>query len=285
MDYVDYREKLGIGFNEKEKQKVFINRIQVFLKAHGTSSFNEKQERAFCYAIAEQCSLDNNPLFEINFDREDPTGYQRVWLYLKKKTDCFPDFLAALMIFANGYCGGKANSHKVIKTIKNAMDDSHLHYEVYNDKDGVFLFPHGVKEMDHALVSEPLEWLSGYPDARTAFVKALREYADQTEDNASNIADKFRKALETFMQEFFDTEKSLENCKAPYGSYLKKQGVPAEIAGNLETLLQAYTNYINNYAKHKDKTQSNVLEYLLYQTGNIIRLLITLKNGEEKNAD
>ena len=160
------------------------------------------------------------------------------------------------------------------------MDDSHLPYEVYNDEDGVFLFPRGAKEMDDPLVSAPLEWLSAYPDARAAFVKALREYSDQTEDNASDIADKFRKALETFMQEFFDTGKSLENCKALYGSYLKKQGVPSEVAGNLETLLQAYTNFMNSYAKHKDRTQVNVLEYLLYQTGNIIRLLIMLRKNE-----
>ena len=34
------------------------------------------------------------------------------------------------------------------------------------------------------------------------------------------------------------------------------------------------------YAKHHDKTELNVLEYLMYQTGNIIRLLITLKQAE-----
>ena len=34
---------------------------------------------------------------------------------------------------------------------------------------------------------------------------------------------------------------------------------------------------MNNYAKHHDKTSINVLEYIMYQTGNIIRLLITLK--------
>lgn len=37
---------------------------------------------------------------------------------------------------------------------------------------------------------------------------------------------------------------------------------------------------MNGYAKHHDKTELNVLEYLMYQTGNIIRLLITLKQAE-----
>ena len=47
-------------------------------------------------------------------------------------------------------------------------------------------------------------------------------------------------------------------------------------------LLQAYTSFMNNYAKHRDATSNRLLEYLMYQTGNIIRLLITLKQGEDK---
>ena len=37
---------------------------------------------------------------------------------------------------------------------------------------------------------------------------------------------------------------------------------------------------MNGYATHHDKTELNVLECLMYQTGNIIRLLITLKQAE-----
>ena len=94
----------------------------------------------------------------------------------------------------------------------------------------------------------------------------------------------FRKALETFFQEFFNCSKSLENFKADYGNYLKQNGIPKEIAGNFEALLQAYTKFINNYAKHHDKTGKNVLEYLMYQTGNTMRLLLTLKQ-EDNTAE
>lgn len=71
----------------------------------------------------------------------------------------------------------------------------------------------GAKELDDALVSKPLEWLASYTKARTAWVKALKGYSEQTDENASEIADKFRKALEAFFQEFFNSEKSLENYK------------------------------------------------------------------------
>ena len=58
--------------------------------------------------------------------------------------------------------------------------------------------------------------------------------------------------------------KALESNKSIYGNYLSKAGVPKEIASNFETLLQTYCNFMNGYAKHHDKTELNVLEYLMY---------------------
>ena len=113
----------------------------------------------------------------------------------------------------------------------------------------------------------------------------MKDYANLTDDNASDVADKFRKALERFLQEFFGKTKSLENLKSEYGAYLKARGVPSEISNNFETLQKSYTDFMNNYAKHHNKTSRNVLEYIMYQTGNIIRLLITLKQEENNDVD
>lgn len=107
------------------------------------------------------------------------------------------------------------------------------------------------------------------------------EYSNKSEYNISNIADEFRKALESFFQEFFNSKKSLENYKSEYGKYLKDHGVPKEISNNFYIILNLYNTFINNYAKHHDRTSKNVLEYIMYQTGNIIRLLIIVKR--EKN--
>lgn len=76
------------------------------------------------------------------------------------------------------------------------------------------------------------------------------------------------------------SQNGVHHFKSIYGNYLFKAGIPKEIASNFETLLQTYCNFMNSYAKHHDKTELNVLEYLMYQTGNIIRLLITLKQAE-----
>ena len=107
----------------------------------------------------------------------------------------------------------------------------------------------------------------------------MRDYSEK-KDDPSQVADGFRKALESFFQEIFGFDKSLENLLSEYGSFLKKRGIPSEISDDFRKLLDAYTHFNNNYAKHHDKATSNVLEYIMYATGNIMRLVITLKNSE-----
>ena len=48
MDYVDYRLRLGLGFSDKDKQNLFISRIQIFLQAQRDIPFNTQQETEFC---------------------------------------------------------------------------------------------------------------------------------------------------------------------------------------------------------------------------------------------
>ncbi|MCK9170003.1 MAG: hypothetical protein M0P01_06270 [Treponema sp.] len=282
MDYIDYREKLGLVFSDKEKQNIFISRIQVYLRSHSNIQFTEKEEQKFCYNIGVNCLLAYES-FSLNL--EGPTGFQRVWLYLEQKKGNFTDFFASLVVFYNTYEGREDDRKDLFSHITNALKDSHIQYDLLKDNDDVFIFQKGAKEMDAALVSQPLEWLQTYSSAHAAFVEALKEYSDANKKNASNIADRFRKALETFFQEFFCSSKSLENYKSDYGKYLKDRGVPPEISNNFESLLISYTTYMNNHAKHHDDTETEVLEYIMYQTGNIIRLLITLKNKESTNAD
>ena len=123
-------------------------------------------------------------------------------------------------------------------------------------------------------MSDNLLWLKKYPETEKAWGDALRAYSNGADP--SDVADKFRRTLERFFQNFFESDKALEQLKPDYGRYLRTHNIPGEIAGNLETVIQQYFNFMNNYAKHHDRTANEVLEYIMYQTGNIIRLLIKL---------
>lgn len=274
MRWIDYREKLNIGFSDNEKKKMLANNIASFIENGGVSlDYTVDDYYEFCLTTG---ILYSEP-------RPETEGLYRLFA----KTDLsIPQIISYYIAFVNTQTyATRPYKKNLIDILGDFLNDLNIQYEVFEDSDGYFVFPKGASELDSALVSQPLEWLKAYPSAHTAWIKAIREYANASDGNASDIADKFRKALETFFQEFFSGNKSLENFKAEYGKYLKKQGIPKEISGNFETLLQSYTQFINNYAKHRDATSDKVLEYIMYQTGNIIRLLITLKQEETTDAD
>lgn len=275
MDFIDYRKRLGIGLDDRDLANSFFNRIfNVLDDLDGMySQFSIVEYFEFCRKTGHT--------MQHNISRSAIWGIIVKILHNNSRT--IKEFLSYYMFFVNCQEDNEYKSWTKVQfknLVCNCLDESHIAYDVLEENGAYFIFPKGAEELDDALVSEPLLWLKEYPNSHKAFVKSLKEYANADENNASDVADLFRKALETFFQEFFNTSKTLENLKSEYGTYMKSNGVPPEISNNLETLQLSYTNFINGYAKHYDKTSKNVLEYIMYQTGNIIRLLITLRKGE-----
>lgn len=271
MTWLDYREKLGLGFCDEGKVGFVITNLISYVKV----AFSHIGAQKFINYMLDTSSPILQKELAMNLEMMDEDRSDTVVNLLLAHQDTLEDFLSYFIPLINRCDKKSRNDHK--KFLETMLQMAHIPYEIFEDKDGYFIFPKGAKEFDDALVSQPLEWLKQYPESEKALIKALKSYADATEANASDVADLFRKTLEAFFREFFKGNKSLENYKKDYGDYLKGQGIPAEVSNNLETLLQAYTNFINNYAKHRDATSDKVLEYLMYQTGNIIRLLITLE--------
>ena len=288
MDFLDYREKLGIGYCDADKFKYFLQKMFNVLDeiAGCGSSGCVTGDEYFLFCNVTGSYYD----YTLSAEYCMAERFEKCMAILDRHRNNMEDFLAYYVAFANSVEVTKplkqnwAREH-FINLLTNMLTESHIQFDLLENNGEYFVFPKGVPEFDDALVSQPLEWLKKYPSARIAWIKALKEYTNATDENASDIADKFRKALESFFQEFFGGSRSLENYKSDYGKCLKEQGIPKEISGNFEALLQSYTQFMNNYAKHRDATSDKVLEYIMYQTGNIIRLLITLKQEEQSHAD
>lgn len=285
MDWLDYREKLGIGFCDSSKfcyfKTILFNYLRGMMEAPNYVQLSSVE-------YADFCNLTGN---EIDYDLFRFDGLSQRFFYCVKVIDthasCMKKLLSYYVALINSVSqeSSRINRELLVNVLSVSLNKSHIPYDIHTYNGEYYAFPKGIAEFDDALVSEPLEWLKYYSEAEKAWSKALREYADKDKEKSSDVADLFRKALEAFFQEFFAGRKSLENYKSDYGSYLKAHGVPSSIANNFEALLQAYTNFMNDCAKHRDATSDKVLEYLMYQTGNIMRLLITLKQGEQQDAD
>lgn len=86
-----------------------------------------------------------------------------------------------------------------------------------------------------------------------------------------------RLALELFIKQYFNNEKSLENQKELLGKYLKEQDVAKEIRDMFSTLFLFYTRYNNENVKHADNCIELESEYIIYLTGTFIRFLIKVR--------
>ena len=247
MNWIDYREKLGIGFNDAKKLDAFRNNISALFD--GLKDYLASQRLGVAPSFRPYFIMVGETPYYSRYDDVDSVSYS-----IRTESDLF-SMISKCVALVNAL----NHSHETVyaDAMKDAvlsyLDHLKIAYSIIADDDGIFIFPKGVPEFDDALVSAPLDWLKNYPKAETAWSKALRNYSVVTEDTASDVADLLRKALEAFFQEALGGSKSLENYKSEYGTFLKAHNVPAEIANNFITLLDAFTNYNNSFAKHHDK--------------------------------
>ena len=266
MKYVDYREKLGLGFNDDDKTKMLFNKIIEFLKKancdyslqYGFFGHNDI-EYFFCQAVGENTCYNNFYDIIISFQKEK----------------CIAGIISKFIVLVN--LSTPKGRKFLIDLLKKYLESLNIPYELIEDEDGYFILPKGAKELDDALVSEPLEWLSKYPKSRKTYINALKQYSDGI--YIRDVADNLRKTLETFLQEFLGNTKNLETNKNEICKYLGEQGVDSGVSGLFQPLINAYKNINDRIAKHNDAVDKNLLEFLLYQTGVLIRMVIIVKKG------
>ncbi len=266
MRWIDYREALGVSFSDPDKANMLAAKIiALFDEISAAGHLNDDDVcRKYFSDVGER-----NP--EIYYT------WHAVSYNIVKNKD-----IQGLISYTLAFCNAARKlqveplGSYALQELKSFLGDLRIDYEIIDDNDGCFIFPKGANELDEGNVSIPFEWLREYPLSRKAMENALRAYSNM--ELPSQVADLFRKSLETFAQEFFGKSANLENFKTDFGDYLKRKGVPKELANNFETTLQMYTNYMNSYAKHHDKTERRFLEFIMYQTGNIIRFIISLSD-------
>lgn len=267
MKWIEYREALGVSFSSIDKANMLSSKI--------TALFDEISDAR----IQNEENVCRKYFCDIG---ETKSGSYYAWYEVKRnivKNKDVSGLISYTIAFSNAARKERMEQlgEYVLNELEVFLDELKLDHEIMRDDDGCFIFPKGAKELDEGNVNIPFEWLREYPLARKAMENALKSYANM--ELPSQVADLFRKALETFAQEFFGKPATLENLKLDFGKYLKGKGVPKELSGNFETVIQMYTNYMNNYAKHHDKTQREYLEFIMYQTGNIIRFVISLSGN------
>ena len=273
MKWVDYREKLGIGFSDKQKFKMLSAMLKNFIKNVLGDNYDENSYLNYCQMVG-----------------EDYYGYNYPYQHLGESLDrckSIEELVAKYIALYNTYSGGYrdysynvVDKGQILECLKESLERLNIKYEIFKDEDGIFIFPSGAKELDDALVSEPLDWLSDYPNTRKTFTIALQQYSNG--QYIRDIADNLRKAFEEFLKEFLNNNNDLNKNKKEVQAYLKEQNAAPQLITMLVSLISHYYLLNNEVAKHNDKMDARYLEFLMYQTGVFIRMLIVVEKDSEK---
>lgn len=280
MDFLDYRDKLKIAFNDEQKTSYLITKVFNVLEGmcddvySGCLDFDEY----FCFCNATGTEVDHR----YSHDYDNTSRLRHCLSILHRHTNNIVDFLSFYIAFVNAVKTEKSGNWKrnnFVSLITKMMEEAHIPYELLENDGEYFIFPKGAKELDDALVSEPLEWLKDYSKTHKTYYIALKQYSDG--EYIRDTADNLRKTLEAFLQEFLGNDKNLETNKNEICRYLGEQGVDASISGLFHPLINAYKNINDRTTKHNDKVDKKLLEFLLYQTGVLIRMVLVVKQAEK----
>ena len=274
MKWIDYREKLGIGFCDSVKVEKLNNKISIFL-SDIEDMFDDYTSKNVLENIIKY--------YFITVGEKPHYGHYTMSAVIRSITEHanISETVSKYVAFAQSFSSINSHDKRLNKYVENILAESlealNIAFKILEDADGKFYFPCGAKELDDALVSQPLDWLEDYPRSRKTFTNALKQYSEKI--YIRDTADNFRKALEEFFQEFLSNTKNLDNNITEVFKYLKDNNAEPELAAMMKTLINTYDNLNNKIAKHNDKVDARYLEFLMYQTGIFIRLLVVIKNS------
>jgi hypothetical protein len=198
-------------------------------------------------------------------------GGHPIYNYFVKASN-LQDFLLGLQALFWIKAGTIETKKRFLKNIQDAICITGVPLVIKQINTDVLLFPAGAKLLDRKLVDDNLDWLSQYQRSYEAYKTALLKVGEKGEERG--VVDYLRLSLELLLKDILHNKKSLENQKNELGNYLKFKNVSVELSNLFWTVLDYYSKYQNDKAKHGNIVPADEVEFILYLTGILMRFLL-----------
>ena len=165
MDFLSYREQLGIGLCDDKKYQHFLTILFNFLNGIPTDSnfsgISTKEYLRFCSTTGTQIS---NAYMN---EQRGNNRYNHCIRVFAENADEPKNFFSYYIAFTNvlpikrdGYAFLERGTFANL--LVQMLKDSHIAVDLVVKNGEYFVFPKGAVELDSALVSQPLTWLNQY---------------------------------------------------------------------------------------------------------------------------
>jgi hypothetical protein len=150
-------------------------------------------------------------------------------------------------------------------------------FQIHKRRKQVIIYPHGDEFLDREIIDYTLSGLDNYPEVADYFERALKIYQVGEKSQYRNLLDDLRFALEQLLKKVFKNQKALENQKEELLKWLKSKGINQYVIDLYRVLLEKYCKYQNEAVKHNEDFSSDEVEFIIYLTGNFMRLILQLE--------
>lgn len=283
---IEATEKTSQIINIKEN---FAYRFGYETKAEGLKSFKNRTMSAITNVIGD--SESNINYYSSLVFRLVAYPYSRTSTYrfanselkkvlevidIEKSKNNFYLWLQILELIANS-CSSD-DEHKQIwfvSDIAEALKLSGVNAIICDTGSGYKFYPSSVPFLDKKLIIDVLNWMNQYEKAKEQFEQALHITLKGQDDR--QVVDCLRLSLELFLKDYLSNNRSLENQYEVLGKNLADKEVSVEIRNMFVKLLDYYSKYNNEHAKHDNSINSVEIDFLMYLTGSFIRFLVKEK--------
>ncbi len=156
---------------------------------------------------------------------------------------------------------------KIVEAVKQAVEMSDVNVVFRESKGRIVLYPEGEKKLDDELVNKTLLFLD--PESNKHFENALKFYQSKKHKES---AERLRQSVEEFLRHKLKNTKDLpKNIKALQQT-LKNNSQP-EIRNIIFQVFNGLDKYFNEHSKHGDNVNEAENEFLVYQTGLLLRYI------------
>jgi len=259
----NFHQRWNINLNQAERWKNFINRV--------LNSYDKHLADECCYSEVEDIFFE---IIGVHYKKiylgSKPTIYEHL-IQLIQKLDVKIFIFNLEAIFRIDIIP-KDIKNNFLKDIKDDISISGVPIEIKQTKTDILFYPAGAKLLDKKLVNDNLDWLSKYPESYEAFKNALLNFGKKGEER--NVVDNLRLSLELLLKDVVKKQ-SLEKQKEEVGKYLKEKNVSVEVSNMFWTILNYYSKYQNENAKHGNTVPASEVEFMLYLTGTFMRFFLT----------
>lgn len=267
-----FHKRWNIEVSEEEKWNDFKGRI---LNSYASILqhdfiYNDEADEEFFNILGIHSRHNRHDRLTFNLtgkEVEDCLSYK----YLRNETD-IKKILLGLEIISWMESIEPEIRKKFLLDIKEIINITNVPIELKYSENEFLIYPAGAKLLDEKLINDNLDWLSDYPKIYELFSSSLSDLGIKGKER--QVIDNLRLSVELLLKEKLGNSKSLENQKIELGKYLKTQKICSEISNLYWQVLDYYSKYQNNKVKHSDSANPNEVEFILYLTGTMMRLLL-----------